>query len=152
MLRLRGENRCAILTTALSMAEGNRYMSQFAKFVILGLLRFYKWAISPIFPAACRYVPTCSEYAMEAVERYGVLQGGFLALARLLRCHPLARGGYDPVVKRVTGDGAKAAIKGGRIIAALKCCATVDHSSSAVSEGRVPDGDGFLSRHDMRKA
>jgi uncharacterized protein len=76
------------------------FMRQTAKLVTLQLLRAYKWAISPLFPPACRYVPTCSEYAMEAVERYGVLRGGLLALARLLRCHPLARGGYDPVVSR----------------------------------------------------
>jgi uncharacterized protein len=70
-----------------------------AKFVVLQLLRAYKWAISPMFPPACRYVPTCSEYAMEAVDRYGVLRGGWMALARLLRCHPFVKGGYDPVVK-----------------------------------------------------
>ncbi len=63
------------------------------------LLRAYKWAISPMFGPACRYVPTCSEYAMEAVERYGVLRGGLKAVGRLLRCHPLAQGGIDPVVK-----------------------------------------------------
>jgi len=74
-------------------------MRQFAKLVTLRLLRAYKWAISPMFPPSCRYVPTCSEYAMEAVERYGALRGGLMALVRLLRCHPLARGGYDPVVK-----------------------------------------------------
>jgi len=73
-------------------------MSNFAKFVALQLLRAYKWAISPLFPPACRYVPTCSEYVMEAVERYGVLRGGWMAFARILRCHPFARGGYDPVV------------------------------------------------------
>jgi uncharacterized protein len=67
--------------------------------VTLQLLRAYKWAISPMLPPACRYVPTCSEYAMEAVERYGVLRGGFMAVLRLLRCHPLAKGGYDPVGK-----------------------------------------------------
>ena len=64
----------------------------------LQLLKAYKWAISPMFPPSCRYTPTCSEYAMEAVERFGVLRGGFLALARLLRCHPFTKGGYDPVV------------------------------------------------------
>jgi putative membrane protein insertion efficiency factor len=74
-------------------------MCQFAKLVTLQLLRAYKWAISPMFPPACRYVPTCSEYAMEAVDRYGMLRGSLMAIARLLRCHPFARGGYDPVVK-----------------------------------------------------
>jgi putative membrane protein insertion efficiency factor len=75
-------------------------MRQVAKLVVLGLLRGYKWAISPMVPPACRYVPTCSEYAAEAVERYGALRGGLMGLMRLLRCHPLARGGYDPVVKQ----------------------------------------------------
>jgi hypothetical protein len=75
-------------------------MRQAAKFVVLQMLRGYKWAISPLFPPACRFVPTCSEYAMEAVERYGALRGGVKALMRLLRCHPLSRGGYDPVVPR----------------------------------------------------
>jgi hypothetical protein len=75
-------------------------MRRFAKLVVLHLLRMYQWAISPWFPPACRYVPTCSHYAEEAVERYGVLRGGLMACGRLLRCHPLARGGYDPVVRR----------------------------------------------------
>jgi len=74
-------------------------LRHFAKFVTVQLLRAYKWAISPLFPPSCRYVPTCSEYAMEAVERYGALRGIGMALARLLRCHPFARGGYDPVNK-----------------------------------------------------
>jgi hypothetical protein len=74
-------------------------MRQFAKLVVLQLLRAYKWAISPLLPPACRYVPTCSEYAMEAIERCGVLRGGLMASLRLLRCHPFVRGGYDPVVK-----------------------------------------------------
>ena len=74
-------------------------MRQFPKFAVLQMLRAYKWAISPLFPPACRYVPTCSEYAAEAVERYGALRGGVMAAWRLLRCHPLAHGGYDPVVR-----------------------------------------------------
>jgi putative membrane protein insertion efficiency factor len=64
------------------------------------LLRGYKRWVSPMFLPACRYVPTCSEYALEAVERYGVLRGGARAAWRLLRCHPFARGGYDPVASR----------------------------------------------------
>jgi putative membrane protein insertion efficiency factor len=67
--------------------------------VALWMLRGYKRWISPAFPASCRYVPTCSEYAMEAVERYGVVRGGAMAAWRLLRCHPLAAGGLDAVVK-----------------------------------------------------
>jgi len=65
---------------------------------LLQLLRGYKWAVSPLFPPACRYVPTCSEYAVEAVERYGAVRGSAMAMWRLLRCHPFAKGGYDPVV------------------------------------------------------
>ena len=60
-------------------------------------LRGYKRWISPMLPAACRYVPTCSEYAEEAVERYGVLRGGAMAVWRLLRCHPFGGSGWDPV-------------------------------------------------------
>lgn len=73
-------------------------MRHFAQRVTLWLLRGYKRVISPLFPPACRYLPTCSEYAMEAVERFGVWRGGFMALVRLLRCHPWVKGGYDPVV------------------------------------------------------
>ena len=68
-----------------------------AKTGVLYLLRGYKLAISPWFGPACRYVPTCSEYAMEAVELHGVFRGGLMATWRLLRCHPFVKGGYDPV-------------------------------------------------------
>lgn len=80
-------------------------MKQCAKFVLLQMLRVYKWAISPILPPACRYLPTCSEYATEAVERYGAVRGGWMALSRILRCHPFAGSGYDPVVKQASGYG-----------------------------------------------
>ena len=69
------------------------------KMIALHLLGAYKWAISPLLPPSCRYVPTCSEYAAEAVDRFGVLRGGLMAAGRLLRCHPFVRGGYDPVVQ-----------------------------------------------------
>jgi putative membrane protein insertion efficiency factor len=72
-------------------------MNQLAKTIVLSVLRGYKWAISPMLSPACRYVPTCSEYALEAVERYGVLGGGMMAMRRVLRCHPFAGSGYDPV-------------------------------------------------------
>jgi putative membrane protein insertion efficiency factor len=63
----------------------------------LTFIRFYQRAISPGLPAACRYEPTCSRYAYEAIERYGVLRGGWMATRRLLRCVPWHPGGYDPV-------------------------------------------------------
>jgi len=67
---------------------------------VLTLLGAYKWLISPLLGPACRYVPSCSEYAMEAVARYGVVRGGWKAAWRLARCHPFSRGGFDPVVSR----------------------------------------------------
>jgi uncharacterized protein len=72
-------------------------MKNIAKTCVLYLLRGYKWVLSPMLPPACRYVPTCSEYAMEAVERYGAVRGMAMAMWRVLRCHPFAKGGYDPV-------------------------------------------------------
>ena len=74
-------------------------MKRVAQNVVLALLHAYRWAISPLLPPACRYVPTCSEYAMEAVERYGAARGSVMAVWRVLRCHPFTRGGLDPVVK-----------------------------------------------------
>jgi putative membrane protein insertion efficiency factor len=70
------------------------------KSLALFLLRAYKRWISPAFPPSCRFVPTCSEYAMEAVERYGVVRGASIGAWRVLRCHPLAKGGLDPLVER----------------------------------------------------
>jgi len=61
------------------------------------LVRGYQWIISPWLPAACRFEPTCSEFAIEALEQYGLIRGTGRAAARLLRCHPLHRGGFDPL-------------------------------------------------------
>lgn len=67
------------------------------KAVLVQMLKGYKRWISPLLPVSCRYVPTCSEYAMEAIAIHGALRGSALALGRLLRCHPFVPGGYDPV-------------------------------------------------------
>ena len=68
------------------------------KRLLLWLIRFYRRQISPLKKGpSCRYIPTCSEYALTAVERYGALRGGLMALKRILRCNPFSKGGYDPV-------------------------------------------------------
>lgn len=68
------------------------------KRVLLFLIRFYRKRISPCFPPRCRFSPTCSQYALEAVEKYGALRGGWLAFRRILRCQPFYKGDYfDPV-------------------------------------------------------
>jgi len=67
------------------------------KKLMLKLIRFYQHNISVNTPPACRFQPTCSQYAYTAIERFGALKGGWLALRRLLRCNPFCRGGYDPV-------------------------------------------------------
>ncbi|MCL2885059.1 MAG: membrane protein insertion efficiency factor YidD [Oscillospiraceae bacterium] len=64
---------------------------------LLAAIRFYRRHISPATPPCCRFTPTCSEYALEAIERHGAFKGGFMALWRILRCNPLGKGGYDPV-------------------------------------------------------
>lgn len=67
------------------------------KRALLGLIRFYQRRISPNTPPACRFQPTCSQYAYTAIERFGAFKGGGLAIWRLLRCNPFCKGGYDPV-------------------------------------------------------
>ena len=64
---------------------------------LIALVRFYQLAISPHLPRSCRYEPTCSGYALEALQRYGLWKGCYLALRRILRCHPWGKGGYDPL-------------------------------------------------------
>lgn len=68
------------------------------KKVMLRMIRFYRKGISPLKPPCCRYIPTCSQYALEAIEKYGALKGGYLALRRILRCNPFSKHEpYDPV-------------------------------------------------------
>lgn len=90
--------------------------------VVQVALRTYKRWVSPMFPAACRYVPTCSEYAEEAVERYGVLRGCAMAAWRLMRCQPLGGSGYDPVVEVHKCD-----------VEREMACAAREHAGSGIS-------------------
>ena len=70
------------------------------KAALLGLIRFYRKHISPYKAPSCKFIPTCSEYGLEAVERFGALKGGALTVWRILRCNPWGRGGYDPVPEK----------------------------------------------------
>ena len=67
------------------------------KHVLIFLVKFYRKWISPMRSPCCRYIPTCSQYALQALEKYGAFKGGWLAFRRILRCNPLHKGGYDPV-------------------------------------------------------
>jgi putative membrane protein insertion efficiency factor len=67
------------------------------KHMTLWLIRLYQNTISKVLPPACRFVPSCSEYAHDAIEKYGLLKGGWMGVKRISRCHPLNPGGYDPV-------------------------------------------------------
>ncbi len=67
------------------------------KLILIYMIKFYRKFISPLTPPSCIYYPTCSAYALEAVTKYGFFKGGYMSVKRLLRCHPYAQGGYDPV-------------------------------------------------------
>jgi len=71
-----------------------------ARGAAIGLIRIYQWLVSPLLPRACRFAPSCSEYAAEAIDGHGVMRGGWLAARRLLRCHPWGGEGFDPVPQR----------------------------------------------------
>ena len=75
-----------------------KFVSNILKFVVIGIVKFYRVCISPYKGGACcKYIPTCSQYALEAVEKYGPFKGSYLAIKRILRCNPFSKGGYDPV-------------------------------------------------------
>jgi putative membrane protein insertion efficiency factor len=79
---------------------------------LLSILALYRYWLSPaihtLFPSSCKFQPTCSRYASEAIELHGALRGGWMALRRLMRCHPFSRGGFDPVPLAFDGKGASA--------------------------------------------
>ncbi|QQB74259.1 membrane protein insertion efficiency factor YidD [Fusobacterium canifelinum] len=70
------------------------------KKILILLIRFYQKFISPMFPAKCRFYPTCSQYTLEAIKEHGAIKGTYLGIKRILKCHPFHEGGYDPVPKR----------------------------------------------------
>jgi uncharacterized protein len=72
-------------------------LSRGARNGVIGLLRFYKRFISPMLPPSCRFTPSCSEYTLDAVSKYGALKGIGMGIVRILRCHPFSKGGFDPV-------------------------------------------------------
>lgn len=78
------------------------------KRLLLWLIRGYRRYISPMTPPTCKYIPTCSEYGMTAIERFGAIRGGLMALWRILRCNPWSRGGYDPVPEKKPRRGPSA--------------------------------------------
>lgn len=67
------------------------------KKIFIGFIRGYQKFISPLFPPSCRYYPTCSNYAVQAIQKHGAIKGSIMGLTRILRCHPFIKGGYDPV-------------------------------------------------------
>jgi putative membrane protein insertion efficiency factor len=71
----------------------NKMLSQ----MVIGFVKLYQKTVSLLFPSTCRFYPSCSEYTIQAIEKYGIMPGGFMGIKRLLRCHPFHPGGYDPL-------------------------------------------------------
>ena len=80
------------------------------KFILISLIRFYQRFISPLTPPACRFTPTCSQYTLEAIQKYGALKGTWLGIKRICRCHPWGGSGYDPVPYRLRPDALRSQI------------------------------------------
>jgi hypothetical protein len=70
------------------------------KFFLIFLIRIYQWVISPLFPSSCRFNPTCSVYAIDAITKFGIFKGGLLAIKRILKCNPWGESGFDPVPEK----------------------------------------------------
>lgn len=75
-------------------------MTKLLKKIIIALIRFYQLALSPLKQPTCRFSPTCSQYSIKAIERFGVIKGTYLSVRRILKCHPFHEGGYDPVPEK----------------------------------------------------
>ncbi|MEJ2697816.1 MAG: membrane protein insertion efficiency factor YidD [Candidatus Sulfobium sp.] len=67
------------------------------KKILIAIIRLYKYLISPVLPGSCRFFPTCSDYSIDALSKYGVIKGSYLSVRRILKCHPFHPGGFDPV-------------------------------------------------------
>jgi len=76
-------------------------------YILIKLIKCYKFLISPLLGQSCRYLPTCSDYSIEALKTYGFFKGLFLSVKRILSCHPWGKGGFDPVKKETEGEGGK---------------------------------------------
>lgn len=79
------------------MEDKKQMFKKIGKNIGIGLIRFYQRCVSPLFPPSCRFYPTCSQYTLEAIKKYGLIKGGYLGIKRILRCHPFNPGGYDPL-------------------------------------------------------
>tara|TARA_Y100000022_G_C13078269_1_gene296586 strand:- start:410 stop:649 length:240 start_codon:yes stop_codon:yes gene_type:complete len=73
-------------------------------YILIKFIKTYKFLISPLLGHSCRYLPTCSEYSIEALKKFGLIKGTFLSIKRILSCHPWSKGGFDPIEKQIKGD------------------------------------------------
>jgi len=79
------------------LEDKKQMFKKIGKNIGIGLITFYQRCVSPLFPPSCRFYPTCSQYTLEAIKKYGLIKGGYLGIKRILRCHPFNPGGYDPL-------------------------------------------------------
>lgn len=89
--------RASALTAPSGVPRVAGWLARGVAWLLIFLVRGYQVVLSPLLPPACRYYPSCSQYAVEALEKHGALRGGWLAARRIARCHPFRPGGYDPV-------------------------------------------------------